>query len=285
MVAVGRLERLRSPDPAVRASAALARFALRPWSDRALCREAGLGAADVGPVLAALSGSSALVDFPVGPRRTTRVLSEVVARLEERTLRALARLHEAKPRQTAIPRTHVAAALPDVGGDAPVGALIDRLRARGHVTADARTVALKGFEPRLSQGERRLKSELADALRSGGFSPPEVPDLVAKAGPRGSVVPDLLALLRDEERAVEISPQLYLDYEAALNLRQRVVERLSAGSTMTMADLRDLLGTTRKYAVPIGEYLDRIGLTLREGDARHLNPAFAATEAGRPPSP
>jgi selenocysteine-specific elongation factor len=42
---------------------------------------------------------------------------------------------------------------------------------------------------------------------------------------------------------------------------------------MTMADLRDLLGTTRKYAVPIGEYLDRIGLTRREGDLRRLGPA------------
>ncbi len=39
---------------------------------------------------------------------------------------------------------------------------------------------------------------------------------------------------------------------------------------MTMADLRDLLGTTRKYAVPIGEYLDRIGLTRREGDVRKI---------------
>jgi selenocysteine-specific elongation factor len=39
-----------------------------------------------------------------------------------------------------------------------------------------------------------------------------------------------------------------------------------------MADLRDLLQTTRKYAVPIGEYLDRIGLTVRDGDARRLGP-------------
>ena len=39
---------------------------------------------------------------------------------------------------------------------------------------------------------------------------------------------------------------------------------------MTMADLRDLLNTTRKYAVPIGEYLDRIGLTRRDGDVRRL---------------
>ena len=49
-----------------------------------------------------------------------------------------------------------------------------------------------------------------------------------------------------------------------------------------MAELRDLLGTTRKYAVPIGEYLDRIGLTRREGDLRRLGDADASPS--RPPS-
>jgi selenocysteine-specific elongation factor len=50
-----------------------------------------------------------------------------------------------------------------------------------------------------------------------------------------------------------------------------------------MAELRDLLGTTRKYAVPIGEYLDRIGLTKREGDLRRLGPVAApGAEAASP---
>ena len=43
-------------------------------------------------------------------------------------------------------------------------------------------------------------------------------------------------------------------------------DRLADGSAISMSELRDLLGTTRKYAVPFGEYLDRIGLTKREGD-------------------
>ena len=50
-----------------------------------------------------------------------------------------------------------------------------------------------------------------------------------------------------------------------------------------MAELRDLLGTTRKYAVPIGEYLDRIGLTVREGDLRRLGDRFAGHERPRSP--
>ena len=44
-----------------------------------------------------------------------------------------------------------------------------------------------------------------------------------------------------------------------------------------MADLRDLLGTTRKYAVPFGEYLDRVGVTRREGDVRRLGDAPVAS--------
>jgi selenocysteine-specific elongation factor len=37
-----------------------------------------------------------------------------------------------------------------------------------------------------------------------------------------------------------------------------------------MSEIRDILGTSRKFAVPIGEYLDRIGWTRREGDIRTL---------------
>ena len=82
-------------------------------------------------------------------------------------------------------------------------------------------------------------------------------------------------MLRDEHQVAEINAGLYLDAEADAVLRRKVRERLGDGSTITMAELRDLLGTTRKYAVPIGEYLDRIGLTRREGDLRRLGESIA----------
>ncbi|HMB04574.1 MAG TPA: SelB C-terminal domain-containing protein [Isosphaeraceae bacterium] len=55
-----------------------------------------------------------------------------------------------------------------------------------------------------------------------------------------------------------------------------VPERLADGSPITMAELRDLLGTTRRSAVPVGEYLDRIGLTRREGETRRLGESRTA---------
>ena len=53
-------------------------------------------------------------------------------------------------------------------------------------------------------------------------------------------------------------------------MKRRLTERLAAGPGLTVAEIRDILGTTRKYAVPICEYLDRVGFTRREGDLRLL---------------
>ena len=53
-------------------------------------------------------------------------------------------------------------------------------------------------------------------------------------------------------------------------MRKLLTEKLAGGAGMTVAEIRDLLGTTRKYAIPICEYLDRVGVTRREGDLRFL---------------
>ena len=53
-------------------------------------------------------------------------------------------------------------------------------------------------------------------------------------------------------------------------MRRRIQMRLQSGPGATVAEIRDLLGTSRKFAVPFCEYLDRVGLTKREGDLRVL---------------
>lgn len=273
---VARLRRLTDRQPAARVATVLGFTGLVGWTDRSLSRDSGLAEIEVRGVVGDLTASGHLVKIAIGPRRTTHLIADTVHALEDRVLRSLGRLHAASPRQAGIVRSRVAAALADVGNDTLVNAIIDRLKAQGQVTADARTAALADHVPKLSQKERQLKAEIAHAVSAAGLAPPGPDELAARAGPRASAIPDLLNLLIDEERIVEISPQLYLDYDVAGSLRSRVIERLSDGSRITMAELRDMLGTTRRYAVPIGEYLDRIGLTVREGDLRRLGERFTA---------
>jgi selenocysteine-specific elongation factor len=268
--AIARLGRLRSTDSAERAAALLAFLGLESWSEIDLCREAGIALGEISGALNRLIDAGEMTELRLGPRRTARFLTESVAELEDRVLRALGRLHAAKARQSAIRRSHLFAALPDIGNDALISAVVDRLQTQSKLVSDERTVALRGYEPKLSQAERRLKLEISEAIRTCRLSPPDAAELAASAGQRASVVPELLELLVDEGQVVSIGNGFYLDVEVEAELRRRINARLADGSALTMAELRDLLGTTRKYAVPIGEYLDRTGLTRREGDVRRL---------------
>lgn len=267
-----RLSRLDSSESAERALAAIAGFITRPWSPLDLVRETGLDPASLAPALESLRHRADLITLPIGPRRHVQLASEVVSTLEDRLLRALGRLHAASPRSTAVRRERLVAELADLGNDPLVQSLIDRLVHSRRLVATGPAVALAEHRPKLTQAERRALDAIALALRDGRFSPPEVADLAAQTRSAPALAVELLSLLVDEGRAAMVSRDLYLDADADAELRGRVRDRLADGSTLTMADLRDLLGTTRKYAVPIGEYLDRIGLTVREGDARRLAP-------------
>ena len=126
--AIARLERLRSKEPSVAASRRPVVARPGAWTERRLSALTGLPAADVESSLASLAASGALIELPVGPRRTIRVLDESVASPRGRVLRALARLHKAHPRQSAIPRARLEAALPDLENKTLVAGVLDRLK-------------------------------------------------------------------------------------------------------------------------------------------------------------
>ena len=72
---------------------------------------------------------------------------------------------------------------------------------------------------------------------------------------------------------MKVQDGLYLGTNHERSMREKVASELSrriaSGQPgLTVAEIRDLLGTTRKFAVPLCEYLDRIGVTRREGDQR-----------------
>ena len=171
-IAITRLDRLRSSDPLERLAAVLAFLGMKPWTDRGLCALSGITIDQITPALDQLTATGALVDVPIGPRRSQRILAEFVADLEDRVLRALVRLHAARPRLSAIPRSHLSAELPDLGSEALISGIVDRLQVQRKVIVEARTVAVDGYEPKLSQGERRLKSELLEINHQRGDEPP-----------------------------------------------------------------------------------------------------------------
>ena len=87
----------------------------------------------------------------------------------------------------------------------------------------------------------------------------------------GSTVGDLREVINylvQSKDVVRISPELLLSTAGLRQVAKIVLGHLSGSQTMTVAIARDILRSSRRFVVPILEYLDRVGITRREGDVR-----------------
>jgi selenocysteine-specific elongation factor len=104
--------------------------------------------------------------------------------------------------------------------------------------------------------------ELERRLRAGGHEPP----IDSELGPAAEELP----ALRATGRAVRVGRNLHYHPEALASVRERVVALCRRNGAVTIAQLRDELGTTRKFAQALLEHLDREKVTRRSGDAHVL---------------
>jgi len=266
-----RVAGLWSEDRTERAAAALYFRGLRPWQPLDLVRATGVE--EVEPLIAELARSGCLVEIPVGPTRRVRVERDVLAEVDARLIETLERMHRAAPLEPVFEPARVFQRLEYLGEPGLLAARIAALAESGQVRTTDRGVGLASHGPQLSRAERELYAQLVERYRTAGFQPPSVRELQAETTKNRTAVPQLVSLAANEGSLVAVAADLYLHADCERAMRDKVSQRMSGGAGLTVSDIRDLLGTTRKYAVPLCEYLDRIGLTRREGDLRVLKAA------------
>ena len=77
-------------------------------------------------------------------------------------------------------------------------------------------------------------------------------------------------MLVEEQKAIQLTEEVFLHQEAVAEARRRIGKHLEAGGSLTASEAKQLLGSTRKFGIPLLEHLDRIGFTVRRGDVRVL---------------
>jgi selenocysteine-specific elongation factor len=138
------------------------------------------------------------------------------------------------------------------------------------VVIDKEIVRLKTFSTVLSEAEESMKTKILELLQKGGFQPPMKEELSQSLKLNQKHLSDILKLLVKEGSLVRISDSMYLTASSYNKMIKSLRTFYSKKSEMTVAEFRDILGTTRKYALPILEYLDSIKVTLRVEDIRKL---------------
>ncbi|OFW36933.1 MAG: selenocysteine-specific translation elongation factor [Acidobacteria bacterium RIFCSPLOWO2_12_FULL_67_14] len=148
--------------------------------------------------------------------------------------------------------------------------VIERLEQEGVVVRRGNLLSLAGHTSTLRDEDRRVADRIVALLDASPLAPPDVAQLEREAGlPR----PRLLSLLHHLERegaVVKVSADLFFRPGAVESVRQLLVSEFARLDDVTPAMFRDRVQTTRKYAIPLLEYFDRAGVTVRRGGTRRV---------------
>ncbi len=172
--------------------------------------------------------------------------------------------HRQNPAEVGIPLQALKARLSPAPWIADL--VVERLAADGAVELVDGRVRVPGFEPRVEGGQEEIERVVAE-LEAEGLTPPSVSELARRVG--RSDVGDTLRLAARQGRAVMVSRDRYFASRAVEGFVATLTE-VGAGGDITVAALRDRLGLTRKWLIPLLEWADGQGVTMRVGDIRRL---------------
>ena len=218
-----------------------------------LAAELAMPPDDITAAITELVDAGAIVQL--GPSSDERLVTAAHRdELARRTHEALAAYHREHPLRTGMPAEELRTRL---GIDrAALSLLLDALR---DVAVAASAVALASFVPAPTpQQQARIDAWLAllKTLASNGAAP--------------DLEPDLLAYLVERGRIVDAGDGVYFDAAAFDRMVELVRGRVAERGAITLAEARDLFGTSRRYAQAALEQMDRLRITRRTGDTRVL---------------
>ncbi len=136
------------------------------------------------------------------------------------------------------------------------------------IVIDKDIVRLKDFNASISDSIGHIQTMILDILTREGFHPSFKNELAAKISYSEKDIGDILKILAQSGFLVRINDSMYLTKAWHDRMIGLLREFFFKKQQMTVAEFRDILNTTRKYALPLLEYLDSNKITLRVGDIR-----------------
>jgi selenocysteine-specific elongation factor len=110
-------------------------------------------------------------------------------------------------------------------------------------------------------------------LAASPLAPPDLKELERAVGIARAKLMEVVRVLERERSIVRVGADLYFLAESLDNVRRVLHEEFSDRGDITPAMFRDRFSITRKHTIPLLEYFDRVGVTVRIGDARRLKTA------------
>jgi selenocysteine-specific elongation factor len=148
-------------------------------------------------------------------------------------------------------------------------AALDELLAQKKLDAQGEIVRRVGATITLDPEEARAKEQIEKAFATAGLAVPGVKEVLSKLPVEAKRAEKILQILLRDKILVRVTPELIFHRDALAQLRDRLsVFKKTKGERISVPVFKELTAITRKYAIPLLEYLDRQRVTRRAGDER-----------------
>lgn len=176
--------------------------------------------------------------------------------------------HKKYPLAPGISRAQLKGFLPAGLNQRDYDALLEGLQAGEVVAIKTDLVTIHGFEPEPSQADQNILEKLESIYRTGHLQPPSAKDALNSVGASTARKEELFNYLLSKGILVKVSEDLFFHgeaYEEALNMLRR---HFAEKEKLTLAEFRDISGSSRKFAQALLEHFDQAKLTRRVEDYR-----------------
>jgi len=151
-----------------------------------------------------------------------------------------------------------------LGLDAALAALVFQ-EFRG-IRIQGETAALASHTAEPSPKQAAALKKIESVFRDGGFQPPSVPEAIAASGVDANMARLLLAALLKSNRLVKLRQDLIYHADVIAHIRASLAQH--KGRKFSVAEFKSWMNISRKFAIPLLEYLDQQRVTRREGETR-----------------
>ncbi len=205
--------------------------------------------------------------LPIGGGRV--VHADYAKALRRRTLDILSEFHRQQPLKGGVKREELRSRLLPRAEIAQVDALLDAFIAQKAIKEVKGLISVYSFKVELSEELEKLTAELAGLYRAAAFAPPAT-DEVREKYKKVKQIDQILTAMISDGTLVRLDAQIYMDAGCVERAKAVCREAIGKNGQMTLAEFRDMLGTSRKFAVALLEQFDRQKFTKKVGDARVL---------------
>ena len=236
-------------------------------SIKGLINRSRLEATQAEPALQQLLTTNSLLTLEEGTPTVTSDILVIAAPhwnvLRDNLLQYIESYHQTYPLRRGIPREELKSRLklsPRI-----FNALINKLITAYEIIDYNNSVAKPGHKIRFDSGQQAKIQSMMRKFEQSPFSPPNLKDVQAELGE------EILNALVELDELIIASPDVIFRRQDYDQMVMKVRNALGENGKITLAEVRDLFSTSRKYVQALLEHLDAIGVTTRDGDFRKLN--------------